>query len=80
MLVRERRKHVRDGLLYTFICICIALSVDFVHYVFVNYRDFLYARANKTINYQVSQKIPFINQISVSTISFSQAQYFFAHF
>jgi hypothetical protein len=69
MLVRERRKHIRDDLLYTYVCMYIALSVGFVHFVFYTHRDFLCTLALMTINFQVSEKISFIDQISLFTIS-----------
>jgi hypothetical protein len=40
----------------------------------------LYARVSKTINFQISEKNYFIDQISPFTVSFSQFQYSVALF
>jgi hypothetical protein len=80
MLVRERCKYVRDGLLYTYICMCIALSVGFVHCFSITYRDFLCMRTNKTVNFQVSEKLSFIEQITLFTISLLISRCYFGQF
>jgi hypothetical protein len=56
MLVRERRKHVRDGLLYTYIYVCVLPYRSALSTAFPLFRDFLCTRARVRLNFQVSEK------------------------
>ncbi len=51
----DQKKTCPWGLLYTYICMCVVLSVRFVHCVSITYRDFLCTRSREYLKIELIQ-------------------------